>query len=101
MPMDTLVWHHSLHLLAPSTAQPSGPFPWVFPSTRNPLEEAQRAGRAQERCGSPPQAKTSTAVPSCLPPPYSGRSLTFPEGSEKAKIKKRLSRGDPARGNHL
>lgn len=63
MCLSTPVWHRSRHLLAPSATQPSGPFPWEFPSTRNPLEGGQRAGRAQERSGPSPPANTSNTLP--------------------------------------
>ena len=86
MSLNTLVWHHSHHLLAPSTAQPSEPFPWEFPNTRNRLEGGQRAGRAQERSGPSPPANTSSFRKELSPSPI------FRDGGEGVSPSQRMVR---------
>lgn len=49
MSPSTPIWHQSLHLLAPSTAQPSEPFPRECPSARNPQPQGEQ--RAESRRG--------------------------------------------------
>lgn len=63
MSLNTLIWHHSLHLWVPSTAQPSGPFPWGLPSTRNTLHSKGSRGQEGLRTGLTSQPKQKPPIP--------------------------------------
>ena len=78
MSLNTLLWHHSRHLLAPSAAQPSRPFPREFPSTKNPLEGGQKTRRAQVGLSSP--AKLSHTRQKLSPSPILREWSPLPRG---------------------